>query len=661
MNLSLRSKLLLAAFLGVGLMGAVGILIGLSFLRTTVVEEAKRRVEVDLGAAWGAFEEERSDLRPVVAMASQSPSLHAALRRGGDAARARADLDALRRQYHLDFLSFVDARGVGPGRPASTRPAGWRDPILARALAGEEGIGTVLVPPQVLRLEREDLADRAFIPLIFTEHAVETDRTAEPRGMVSEAAFPVRDAEGRVIGAAYGGVLLNRRFDLVDRVRDAVFGDKTYRGRPVGTVTFFLGDVRVATNVMLDAGTRALGTRVSRQVKERVLDRGQRFADRAFVVNDWYLSAYDPIRDPSGEIIGIIYVGLLEKKYLDYQSGLVLRYLGFSLLGLLVSVAVASWLANGIRTPVHRLVAATRALSAGDLATRVSVPSASREVAELAGAFNRMAEVLETRTREVDRASAELQAAYAEVRDRNRAYRETLGFVTHELKSPLASIVLGIGALREGLLGPLTPEQESVLRSAADSAEYLRSTIANYLNLNRIEEGALELSPREVRFRADVVAPIVARFAKLADGNRMRLHLEVPEDLSGVCDPALTGSVFQNLVSNALKYGSPGGEIRIRGGPAPDGQGVRFEVWNEGPGFDPAAAERLFEKFTRLGVGRDTRSGTGLGLFVSEQIVRRHGGRIWAESEPGSWARFLFELPARPPAAPAGGPRAPQT
>lgn len=658
---ALQTRLLVAVLLAAGIVATVGILTGFSFLSTTLLQEAMRRVEVDLGSAWAAFEEERARLRIVVGITAQNDSLRRMLRATSDTGQVAQELEGMRQRYELDFLNVVDRRGEGPGRPAmAAGPAGtarWVDSIVTRALEGEAASGTILIPPEILRREREALAERALVPLVFTEKAAPTSRTVEERGMVVEAAFPVLDDDSRVLGAVYGGVLVNRRFDLVDRIRDSVFGDKTYKGRPVGTVTFFLADVRVATNVMLDAGTRALGTRVSQQVKQTVLDGGRRFADRAFVVNDWYLSAYDPIRDPSGSIIGIIYVGLLEKKYLDYKSSLAVQYLAISAFGLLLSVVVASTLASQIRRPILRLVAATRSLSAGNLGTRVKVGPASREVAELAAAFNRMAEVLETRTLEVERATQELIAAYSESRERNRAYRETLGFVTHELKSPLASIVLGIEAIRDGLLGPVTSEQESVLRSAAHSAEYLRDTIGNYLNLNRIEEGALELKLRPVRFAPEVIRPVVERFTKLAEERSMRITCEVPEDLVGTCDPALIGSVFQNLVSNAVKYASAGGEIRIRGARSETADSVRFEVWNEGPGFEPEDGEKMFQKFVRLAAGADTRSGTGLGLFVSDQIVRRHGGKIWAESEPGRWACFLFELPGSPP-SPAGRPPA---
>ena len=344
--------------------------------------------------------------------------------------------------------------------------------------------------------EGERLAERAHIPIVDTERATPTDRVAEDRGMVIEAAIPVRDSRERVLGVVYGGVLLNRKFSLVDRIRDAAFGDRTYQGKPVGTVTIFLGDVRIATNVMLDAGTRALGTRISEEVDDKVLRRGERFADRAFVVNDWYLSAYDPIRDPTGKVIGIIYVGLLEKQYLGYMSGLALEYLGITFLSLVLAAGIALYLSSGFRRPIMRLVRATRELSGGNLRARVQVVHASQEVTELARAFNSMAAVLEARGTELHEASLALQKAYREAAERNRAYLEMLGFVTHELKSPLASIVFAIGSLRDHILGPLNQEQEALLKAASISADYLRDTIANYLNLSRIEEGEYEAAPR---------------------------------------------------------------------------------------------------------------------------------------------------------------------
>lgn len=659
-RLGLRARLLLGFLLVLSIVGAVGIPTGLSFISRTLRDEAMRRVEIDLGAAWAAFEAERGHVQTVLSLVSQGEPIRAALLAPADKGALGADLETLRRRHELDILTVVDASGrvlLRSRSPYRRGDALDRDPVVRRALGGQAASGTILVDADALRAKGDDLAERAYIPLVYTERAAPTARTAEDRGLVLEAALPILDSGGGVRGALVGGLLLNRKFPLVDRIRTTVFGDRTYDGKPVGTVTLFLGDVRIATNVMLDAGTRALGTRVSKEVSEKVLDRGERFADRAFVVNDWYLSAYDPIRDPEGRVVGIIYVGLLEKAYLQYRAGLAREYLAISFLAVLLSVVAALVISSGMRRPVMRLVEATRQISSGNLAARVQVSRGSQEIVELAQAFNSMAERLEADKRKLEEGAAALQKSYSETAEKNRAYLEMLGFVTHELKSPLASIVFGIGSLREGLLGPLTEAQEAALRSSAYSADYLHATIANYLNLGRLEEGELRLELQDVPLQRALVAPLVERLSELAGERGIRLFSDVGEDLVARCDKGLVASVLENLVSNAVKYGSSGGRVRVSAEKTAEGT-LTCSVWNDGPGFAPMDGERLFRKFSRLrGDRNDTRPGTGLGLFVARQIVERHGGRIWAESDEGHWARFSFTLPAAPgpdPAPPRG-------
>jgi two-component system NtrC family sensor kinase len=658
-RLGLRARLLLGFLLVLGLVGAVGITTGMSFISRTLRDEAMRRIEIDLGAAWAAYEAERTRVQTVLSLVGQSEPIRTALLPTTVDSTLAGELEDLRKRHDLDILTLVGADGrvlLRSRTPYHRGDALGQDPIVRRSLGGQAASGTILVSADELRAKGEDLAERAYIPLVYTERAVPTDRTAEDRGLVLEGTLPMLDSAGGVRGVLVGGLLLNRKFALVDRIRNTVFGDRTYEGKPVGTVTLFLGDVRIATNVMLDEGTRALGTRVSREVYEKVIERGQRFADRAFVVNDWYLSAYDPMRDPEGRVVGIIYVGLLEKAYLQYGKGLAEQYLALSLLAVLLSVIAALVIASSTRRPVARLVEATRQISSGDLGARVGVTRGSQEIVELAQAFNSMAERCQTSTRRLEEQAAALQKAYSDVAEKNRAYLEMLGFVTHELKSPLASIVFGVGSLREGLLGPLTPAQEAALRSAAHSADYLQATIANYLNLSRIEEGEMRLALEDVPLQEAVVVPLVERLSELARERRMTICLDVAPDLTARCDKGLMALVLENLLSNAIKYGGAGGRVRVSAHKAEDT--ITCSVWNDGPGFAPANAERLFRRFSRLREDRsDTKAGTGLGLYVSRQIVEGHGGRIWAESEPGHWACFSFTLPAAlavepaPPAA----------
>jgi two-component system NtrC family sensor kinase len=216
--------------------GAVGIPTGLSFISRTLRSEAMRRVEIDLGAAWAAFEAERGHVQTVLSLVSQLEPIRAAFRGEEVDSALRAELEALRLKHELDILTVVDASGhvlLRSRVPYRHGDALDRDPIVRRALGGEATSGTILVTAEELRTKAADLAERAYIPLVYTERAAPTDRTAEDRGLVLEAAMPILDSGGGVRGALVGGVLLNRKFALVDRVQ-AVFG--TAFGQAGGTV-----------------------------------------------------------------------------------------------------------------------------------------------------------------------------------------------------------------------------------------------------------------------------------------------------------------------------------------------------------------------------------------------------------------------------------------
>ncbi|GAH96509.1 unnamed protein product, partial [marine sediment metagenome] len=167
----------------------------------------------------------------------------------------------------------------------------------------------------------------AYIQFTPTPGARPRSEKAETSGMVLMAAVPVWAGNEEIIGILYGGILLNRNYRLVDYVRDMVFEEKEYKGKPFGTVTIFQWDVRITTNVKEKDGSRAIGTRVSREVYEKVLENGKTWLDRAFVVNSWYISAYEPIYAPTNKIIGMLYAGVLEDKYVDIKNGIFLRFL----------------------------------------------------------------------------------------------------------------------------------------------------------------------------------------------------------------------------------------------------------------------------------------------------------------------------------------------
>ena len=243
----------------------------------------------------------------------------------------------------------------------------------------------------------------------------------------------------------------------------------------------------------------------------------------------------------------------------------------------------------------------------------------------------------------------------------NRAYTEMLGFVSHELKSPVASIVMDARLIGDEYLGPVTEKQRAKLGSMMHKAEYLLGLVREYLDLARIEGGDLVIRPRTgVDFLREIVEPSVEVVRPQLEASGMRLELEVGggDPPSGSprlveADPDLLKIVVVNLIGNGIKYGNPGGRIQVRAALADTD--LTFSVWNEGPGFPESQRARLFRKFSRLDTPElKSRKGTGVGLYSCWKIVKLHGGRMDASSVEGMWADFRFSIPQAPDPARRG-------
>jgi signal transduction histidine kinase len=229
----------------------------------------------------------------------------------------------------------------------------------------------------------------------------------------------------------------------------------------------------------------------------------------------------------------------------------------------------------------------------------------------------------------------------------NRTYLEMLGFVSHELKNPVASMVTDARLLTDGYIGELTEPQRQKLERLIHKGEYLLELVNEYLDLARVEGGELRLDVRcDVLVVDDVVEPALEVVRDRIADQDMTLELDIPDPLRVVadCDPTLLKMVLVNLLGNAAKYGRRGGVVRLS--VTQSKRGLRMAVWNEGPGFKPSQRAQLFRKFSRLDTPALTgRRGTGLGLYNAWRIVRLHQGRIRAESKPGEWAEMSFEIP----------------
>lgn len=646
MRLGIRKRIFLNFVLLILLFGILCAGLGAWLINGNIVDEAQRRVSLDLRSAWSVLSHEQENLQRFVSVLSTGKRVENAYNDPASGA-FRADLEKARLQGGFDFFSITDSSGMVIQRTVSPYNTGdflSNDPFVSRALKGETVSGFAVLSAQRLRAEGGNLEERAFIVFKPTPMAKPRSKNSESSGLCLIAAAPIRDEQGGIMGAIYAGCLLNRNYNLVDKIRSIVFEDKLYNGKHLGTVTIFQWDTRIATNVVNEEGNRAIGTRVSVAVYDRVLENDRSFYDRAFVVNDWYISAYDPIHNLENEPVGILYVGVLAQKYDDLKISLWKLYGIICLVLSLVVIGVGIIFSQRLTSSVTRLANAAGKVAAGNFYMKVPEPSQNDEILDLTRSFNAMAISLQERDEKIQAARRELEKTNESLQRLNESYLDMLGFVSHELKNTLGVIYTSAQALEKGFAGELPPAQETLVKNISRSIHTAVVMTRNYLDLSRIEKGEMKVEAKKFELIKEVLNPLLEELSPAVEEKQMMVEKRLPETLNVTADPELIRIVFKNLLDNAVKYGKEKGVIRL--GYEREGQVHKFEVFNEGMGLEQEQISRLFTKFVRFGRDYQKTRSTGLGLFITKEILARHGGTIYAESEPGLWIRFVFTIPA---------------
>ncbi len=253
---------------------------------------------------------------------------------------------------------------------------------------------------------------------------------------------------------------------------------------------------------------------------------------------------------------------------------------------------------------------------------------------------------LEEKNRELELAFLELEKKNEELEEASRAKTQILSTATHELKTPLTSIIgyIDIILMRQNKVGPLNEKQQRYLQTAQRNSYRLKSLVDDLLDISRIESGGLELAPAELELWPEIEEIVTGMQTQLNDKN-IDLVLDIPQDICPVlADKLRLGQVISNLLSNACKYSPQGARVTIRA--REEDAGVRIDVSDTGIGISPEDQERLFTKFFRAD-NSSTRevSGSGLGLYITKHLIEAHGGRIWASSQIGQGMTFSINWP----------------
>lgn len=325
------------------LIGVVTSIIVNSLITNQIIFEAQERVKEDLNTARYVYTSKIRDIDRTIRWTAIRHVLKKGLKER-DISPIRNELEGLMAEEGLDFLTLVDRKGTVVFRfhnPPASGDSLLHDPFINSALGKKEISGTQVLSGDELSKEGKALVQKAIIQSIPVPKEKPAMKIEETSGMVLKSAHPIIDLNGEVLGVLTGGVLLNRNYEIVDRIKNIVFKDAKYKGKEIGTATVFLGDLRISTNVIDKEGNRAVGTRAMKEVQEQVLGKGTPWIQRAFVVDDWYITAYEPIRDVQDKIVGILYVGMREGKYAMMKEKLILLFFFFSMSGMLIALTVS--------------------------------------------------------------------------------------------------------------------------------------------------------------------------------------------------------------------------------------------------------------------------------------------------------------------------------
>ena len=634
--------------------------------------------------------------------AALAPPAGASLAGSLAAAPDRQALQALLRHFKtregLDFINLRSPDGrllladfelpLLPATSPAVTPA-------AAALTATE-VATVLAPPAgrttasvaVLQPAEQGLLSptlqaRVAVPLVATRNALPSDRLQEQRAMVVRATAPVRAADGRVLALVQAGVLLNHNLPFIDHINQIVYPDGALPFGSQGTATLFLDDVRISTNVRLFDGAagagpaaasatgsgaaapgaagataqsatgatapnasgtqRAIGTRVSAAVRQAVLGRGETWLDRAFVVNDWYVSAYQPLVDAAGQRVGMLYVGYLERPFTWLKYG-VLAGIGVVFFGVMLVAALwaARW-ARAISRPLEQMAHTMQQVQAGALGARVGAVASGDEIGALAGHLDHLLQTIADKTDALQRLNTALDAKVA---DRTQALQAaqaqllraekmaTVGQLTasiaHEVNNPIAVIQGNLDLVRE-LLGPAAALVHTELQLVDAQIERMRLIVTQLLQFAR---------PAEFAGYVEAVEPAAALQDSLVLTHHLlaRSGIHIERDFRSTRTAAINRQELQqvlvNLLVNAVHAMPAGGTLTLACSDwtAPDGApGVCLRVMDTGAGLADELLGALFQPFVTR-----KKDGTGLGLWISRNIVERYGGDLQAYNRPAS-------------------------
>lgn len=625
-------------------------IIGIKFIYNQTIKQAEMKSFSDINSAAEIYRNRIAQLESITKLtAARGFIISAVMEEKADT--LQKELEQTMESEGLDIFTIVDRRGKVICRTGNKDSRGdiiSSDNFVAKVLKTKNSVsGTDIMTHDELMKESQDLAERIKIPLVPTEKSKPSTDSVETNGMVIKSAVPIFNKEKTLVGVLISGILLNRNHELVNKINEIVHEGAVYEGQQVGTATIFMKDLRIATNVKNDDGSYAIGTRVSEEVYNNVLEKGERYIGEAFVVNSWFISAYQPIKDTDDKIVGIIYVGLLKKPYNDLLFKTILIFCIVAIIVINFIYIIALFIARKISAPLKQIEEVARKIAEGDYRYEFNIKNAPREVENLAASLNNMAKELEKEQKELEEWGTKLEH---KVEERTQEIKKIHGQlfrseklaslgklaagVAHEINNPLTGVLTNASLLLEDFEKD-DPRKEDV-QVIVNETIRCREIVKRLLDFSR------QTKPQKKQTDVNILIDnIILLVRNQTSFRNISIEKTLDEKLPQImADPDQIQQVFINLILNAADVMPKGGKLILETKVIPIKDFIEIRITDTGTGIPEELRTRIFDPFFTT-----KENGTGLGLALSYGIVEQHGGTINLESQIGKGTTFIIHLP----------------
>lgn len=628
---SLRIKLIASLISVVLIIGVASIILGLRIINNNIIGQAYEQVQNDLKTAQYIYNDRVNIIHQFMKHLASLPYIKEAILSNNRPLLVNK-LREVKDELGLDICNITDPAGnviVRARNPQVMGDSVAGDLFVQHVLSQTRSCsGTDIIGPEELEREGKDLAKQAYIEFKPTPMARRRSEHFERRGLVLKAAAPIL-LNGRLIGIIYGAQLINKNYEIVDQIKSLVFKDQKFDGFDYGTATIFLEDLRVSTNVY-KSGVRAIGTRVSEQVYKKVFEQGKLWLDKAFVVNNWYISAYSPINDIHDRAIGILYVGILEEKFNMIKRETTIFFLIIIIVTLNIAILISIYLVQNILNPIKTLVNASNEIAKGNYNIKISI-SAKDELGYLCRTFNTMANAILERDNML-KEDTQNQIVQSE---KLASLGKLAAGIAHEINNPLTGVLTYSSLLLEDLKNTEYREDlETIVNETLRCRKIVRE-ILNFARETRIDKETASIN--------QIINETLSILEKHVSFHNIQIIKELAEPMpSTEVDINQIKSVINNLALNAADAMPDGGTLNIKTAFNASAGNIVIEVADTGTGIPEENLGKIFDPFYTT---KQTGYGTGLGLAVTYGVIKRHNGTITVQSELGKGTTFTITLP----------------